>query len=73
MLTHYFKPKKKKKKKNMNTLKNIPNDILVEIFSKVGKESATLLGNIKLRYKIFFFNLYLLIYFPLYKLFILLI
>ena len=56
MLTHYFKPKKKKKKKKMNTLKNIPNDILVEIFSKVGKESATLLGNIKLRYKIFFYQ-----------------
>ena len=40
----------------MNTLKNIPNDILVEIFSKVGKESATLLGNIKLRYKNFFYQ-----------------
>ena len=54
MLTDYFKPKKKKKK--MNTLKNIPNDILVEIFSKVGKESATLLGNIKLRYKKLFYQ-----------------
>ena len=51
MLTHYFKPKKK-----MNNLKNLPNDILVEIFSKVGKESATLLGNIKLRYKKLFYQ-----------------
>ena len=52
MLTHYFKPKKKK----MNNLKNLPNDTLVEIFSKVGKESATLLGNIKLRYKKLFYQ-----------------
>ena len=51
MLTHYFKPKIK-----MNNLKNLPNDILVEIFSKVGKESATLLGNIKLRYKKLFYQ-----------------
>ena len=64
MLTHYFKPKIKIK---MNNLKNLPNDILVEIFSKVGKESATLLGNIKLRYKNFFTNLYLLISFPLFN------
>ena len=54
MLTHYIKPKNKKKK--MNTLKNLPNDILVEIFLKVGKESATLLGNIKLRYKKLFYQ-----------------
>ena len=40
----------------MNTLKNLPNDILVEIFLKVGKDSTTLLGNIKLRYKFFFFQ-----------------
>ena len=40
----------------MNTLKKLPNDILVEIFSKVGKDSATLLGNIKLRYKKLFFQ-----------------
>ena len=53
MLTHYFKPKIKIK---MNNLKNLPNDILVEIFSKVGKESATLLGNIKLRYKKLFYQ-----------------
>ena len=52
MLKQYFKPKKKKK----NNLKNLPNDILVEIFSKVGKESATLLGNIKLRYKKLFYQ-----------------
>ena len=40
----------------MNTLKNLPNDILVEIFLKVGKDSTTLLGNIKLRYKKLFFQ-----------------
>ena len=33
----------KKKKKKMSPLKNLPTDILVEIFSKVGKDSATLL------------------------------
>ena len=53
MLTHYFKPKIKIK---MNNLKNLPNDILVEIFLKVGKESTTLLGNIKLRYKKLFYQ-----------------
>ena len=53
MLTHYFKPKIKIK---MNNLKNLPNDILVEIYSKEGKESATLLGNIKLRYKKLFYQ-----------------
>ena len=35
----------------MSPLKNLPTDILVEIFSTVGKDSATLLGNINLRYK----------------------
>ena len=34
----------------MNTLENLPNDMLVEIFSKVGNDSAMLLENIKLRY-----------------------
>ncbi|KAK9983706.1 hypothetical protein SO802_033231, partial [Lithocarpus litseifolius] len=37
----------------MNTLQNLPNDILVEIFSKAGNDLATLLGNIKLSCKSF--------------------
>ena len=45
---------------------NLPNDMLMEIFSMVENDLATLLGNIKLRYnKNNFFNVYILIYFPL--------
>ena len=60
-------------KKKMSTLKNLPNDILVEIFSKVGKDLATLLGNIKLRYKKLFSQFVSTYLFPSIKLFSLLI
>ena len=43
----------------MNILQNLPNDILVEIFSKVENDSATLLGNIKLRYNKAIFSMYI--------------